>query len=329
MKVLASPRNALSAYEPLTQAGHEVVLAPSAGRGQPSVDLLEASRDADIALGVNLSHKAMAQADTLRALVTTSIGIERVDVPSATELGILVCNSPSSENFNGVAEATVGFLVALSKRMKRKEASLRQRGWGEEADRGNLLMDHTLGLVGFGRIGSGVARRLQGWGVRLVAFDPYIRQEAFDALGVERLDALDDVFAQSDFVSVHLTVTPETLACIGEPQLRLLKPTAYLVNTSRGQVIDEAALERALREEWFAGAALDVFAEEPLALDSPLRNLDPERVILTPHAMSHTWESREGGLRMAIESALAILRGEVPDTVVNREVIPAWRERFG
>jgi phosphoglycerate dehydrogenase-like enzyme len=271
----------------------------------------------------------MAQADVLRAVVTTSIGIERVDIPSATELGILVCNSPSPENFNGVAEATVGFLVALSKRMKRKEASLRQRGWGEEADRGSLLMDHTLGLVGFGRIGSGVAQRLQGWGMRIVAFDPYVPQERFQALGVERVDSLDAVFAQSDFVSVHLTVTPETLACIGETQLRLLKPSAYLVNTSRGQVIDEAVLERALREEWFAGAALDVFATEPLALDSPLRDLDPERVILTPHAMSHTWESREGGLRMAIESALAILRGEIPDTVVNREAIPAWRERFG
>jgi D-3-phosphoglycerate dehydrogenase len=107
-----------------------------------------------------------------------------------------------------------------------------------------------------------------------------------------------------------------------------MKPQAYFVNTSRGQVIDEAALETALRERWFAGAALDVFESEPLVPESPLRRLDPDRVILTPHSLSHTWESQAGGRTMAIEGTLAILRGKIPETVVNPEAIPTWRKRF-
>lgn len=330
MKVLAGSRARPEEYEPLRQAGHEVVLAPFGGarRGPISDELLTISRDADLALGVNLPRRAMAEAPRLRALVTTSIGIERVDVESATDLGILVCNSPSPENFNGVAEATVGLLIALSLGLKRKEASLRVRGWGQDSDRGGLLMGRTLGLVGLGRIAAGVAQRLQDWGVRLIAYSPRTPQERFESLKVERAESLDDVFRDSDFVSIHVVATPETRNLIGERQLRLMKPTAYLVNTSRGQVIEEAALEVALREKWIAGAALDVFAEEPLALESPLRDLDPERVILTPHAMSHTWESRAGGLRMAMESALLILSGEAPGTVVNPAALPLWRERF-
>jgi D-3-phosphoglycerate dehydrogenase len=299
-----------------------------ARRGPADEALLAASLDADVALGVNLPSEAMASAKALRAIVTTSIGLERVDIEAATKLGILVCNSPSLENVTGVAEATIGFLVALSKRMKSKEASLRVTGWGNDSDRGILLAGRTLGLVGLGRIGSGVAERLRGWGMRLISYSPHTPTEHFSHLGVERVENLDDIFRQSDFVSVHVVATPETERFIGEKQLRLMKAEAYLVNTSRGQVIDEIALERALREEWFAGAALDVFADEPLASNSPLRDLDPDRVILTPHAISHTRESREGGLRMAIESTLTILEGNVPATVANPEAVPVWRHRF-
>jgi phosphoglycerate dehydrogenase-like enzyme len=330
MRVLVNARGKEEEYEPLREAGHEVIFAPAAnpGGGAISQELLALSQDADVALGVNLSREAMVASESLRAIVTTSIGVERVDMASATEMGILVCNSPSPENFNGVAEATVGFLVALSKRMKRKEASLRTRGWGAESDRGSLLMGRTLGLVGLGRVGGGVAERLSGWGLRIIAADPYVSEQRVERLGVERL-GLREVFNQSDFISIHVVLTPETLKLVDEDLLRTMKPTAYLVNTSRGQVIDEVALERALREEWFAGAALDVFEQEPLPMDSPLRHLDPERVILTPHAMSHTWESREGGLRMGIESTLAILGGETPETVLNPDAIPAWQMRFG
>jgi phosphoglycerate dehydrogenase-like enzyme len=115
---------------------------------------------------------------------------------------------------------------------------------------------------------------------------------------------------------------------IGEKQLRSMKPSAYLINTSRGQVLDEDAFCRAIKEDWVAGGALDVFHQEPLGLESPLRDLDPERVILTPHSIAHTVESGAGGIRLANESMLKALRGEVPDYVVNPEAIPAWKERF-
>jgi D-3-phosphoglycerate dehydrogenase len=269
----------------------------------------------------------MLQAPRLRAIVTTSIGFERIDVTSATELGILVCNSPSVENVHGVAEATVCLLVALSKQLKRKEASLYLEGWGREADRGILLGGRTLGLLGLGRTGSGVAQRLAAWGMRIIAHDPYVRPEVAAGLGVQLVD-LKTLFSESDFVSVHLVVTPETERLVDEDLLQLMKPQAYLVNTSRGQVIDEAALERALREEWIAGAALDVYESEPLAADSPLRRLDPDRVILTPHNLSHTWESQAGGWKMAVDSTLSILSGEIPETVVNPEAIAGWRRRF-
>jgi phosphoglycerate dehydrogenase-like enzyme len=222
----------------------------------------------------------------------------------------------------------VGLLITLSKRMKRKEASLRERGWGQDSDRGELLLGRTLGIVGLGRTGMGVAQRLRGWGMRIIAYNHVDRPERFREAGVEQV-GLDELFAQSDYVSVHLMLTAETRGIIGEKQLRLMKQTSYLVNTSRGQVIDEAALVRALQEERIAGAALDVFEQEPLPADSPLRMIDPERLILTPHAITHTWESRDGGLRMAVESALTLLEGRVPETVVNPEVIPTWQQRFG
>ena len=326
MKVIVGRSEELR--QAVRETGYEVIAAPGSGSaGTGLQELTELCREADVALSVNLPREVMALAPKLRGIVTTSIGTERIDVDGATELGVLVCNSPSHENFTGVAEATVGLLVSLSKRLKRKENTLRLEGWGSDADRGMLLAERTLGLVGLGRIGSGVAQRLVGWGMRIIAYDPYVRQQAATALNVELVD-LPTVFRESDFVSIHLVVTPETRSMIGQDLLQLMHPGAFLVNTSRGQVIDEAALERALREEWFAGAALDVFASEPLNFESPLRNLDPERVILTPHSISHTWESQAGGRRMGIESTLAILRGEVPETVVNPEAIALWRQRF-
>jgi D-3-phosphoglycerate dehydrogenase len=327
MKVLVGRSEELK--DAVRSAGYEVIDAPTSGyRGAAPLDeLLPLCPEIDLALSVNLPPEAMVQAPRLRAIVTTSIGTERIDVAAASELGILVCNSPSPENFMGVAESTIGLLVALSKKLKRKEASLRLEGWGMDSDRGILLSGRTLGLVGLGRTASGVARRLAGWDMRIIAYDPYVSPEVASSLGVELVD-LAELFKASDFVSVHLVVTPETRHIINEDLLRLMRSEAFLVNTSRGQVIDEVALERALREEWFAGAALDVFESEPLAPDSPLRRLDSDRTILTPHSISHSWESQAGGRRMGLETTFAILRGELPDTVVNPEAIPVWRTRF-
>jgi phosphoglycerate dehydrogenase-like enzyme len=154
-----------------------------------------------------------------------------------------------------------------------------------------------------------------------------VTAEAAHQFGVE-LVGLDRLLAESDFVSLHLVATPETFEMIGERELRLMKPSAYLINTSRGQVLNEQAFCRAIREDWIAGGALDVFHQEPLGLESPLRDLDPERVTLTPHSIAHTVESRAGGIRMANDNMLRALRGDVPEDVLNPEVIPVWRQRF-
>jgi phosphoglycerate dehydrogenase-like enzyme len=323
MKVLVSPRIELSRCQQLVEAGHELITGPAGGP-----ELLEAVRDVDSTLGLNISAAGMAQAPRLRGIVTPTIGLDRIDLAAATKHAILVSNSPSPANVNGVAEASIGMMIALCLGLKRKEGNLRNEGWGEEGDRGGLLMGRTLGLVGLGRIASSIARRLSTWEMRIIAYSPRTPQERFDALGVERVPALDDIFRLSDIVSVNVNLTPETDKFIGEQQIRLMKPTAYFVNMSRGQVVDQPALEAALRERRIAGAGLDVFTEEPLPADSPLREIDPDRIILTPHSLSHSWESYNGGFQMAVESTLALLSGELPAVVANPGAIPAWQAKF-
>jgi len=218
-------------------------------------------------------------------------------------------------------------MVALFKRMKRKEERLRSGAWNTVSDRGFLLWNKTIGLVGLGRTGAGVARRLAGWDVRILAHDPYVSATRAEELGVTLVD-FQTILRESDAVSLHVVITRETRHMIGEQQLRMMKPSAYLVNTSRGEAIDEVALARAIQEDWIAGAALDTYELEPLALDSPLRSLDPERVILTPHNIAHTMASLEANRAMAMQSMLTALRGELPETAVNPEIAPTWLARF-
>lgn len=315
-------------YAPIIEAGHELVFARPRESGPLSEqELIELCRDAHGVLTFNMSGEVMASAPNLRAVVASAIGYEKIDVESATNLGILVCNSPTPENFVSVSESTVLLTLALLKRLKRKESRLRSGQWGNVSDRGFLLWKKTVGLIGLGRTGSGVAQRLDGWELDVIAYDPYVSEARATALGVRLVD-LPTLLRESDVVSLHVVVTPETIRMIGEAELRQMKPTAYLVNTSRGEAIDEAALTRAIEEEWIAGAALDTFEVEPLAQDSPLRDLNPERVILTPHSVAHTMASLHANRELAVQSMLAALRGEVPTTVVNPEAIPAWQRRL-
>jgi phosphoglycerate dehydrogenase-like enzyme len=322
MKVLIGGLGEPEEYAGLTQAGHELI----DGRGLRGEQLLALYEDLDGAISGSVTGAQMERAKRLRAVISPVIGAERLDQDTATRLGIVACNSPSPENFHGVAEATVGLIITLNKRLKRKEARLRAGEWADP-NRPHMLMGQTVGFVGFGRIARETARRLAGWDLHFLAYDPYVTPESASEFGVEMVD-LPRLLSESDFVSVHVVATPETFEMIGDEQLRLMKPTAYLINTSRGQALNEDAFCRAVIEDRIAGGALDVFHQEPLGLESPLRDLDPERVILTPHSIAHTVESRAGGIRMAVDNMLRALRGEVPENVLNPEVIPAWRERF-
>jgi phosphoglycerate dehydrogenase-like enzyme len=265
--------------------------------------------------------------ETLQAVVKSSIGIENVDVEAATELGIICCNSPTPENYMGVAEATVGLMVTLFKRLKFNEAFLRGGGWKEPQNRGSLMIGKTIGIIGTGRIGRNVARRLGGWDVKLLGYDPYVKQEIVEPFGIKMV-SLDELLRQSDLVTIHVVLTKETRGMLRMPQLRSMKKTAYIVNTSRGPVFDESELAQALNEGIIAGAALDVFAEEPLPENSRLRKVDPTKLTLTPHIIGNNPGSLEAGQKMAAESILAILDGHIPETVVNPAAIDRWRERF-
>ena len=263
----------------------------------------------------------------VQAVVKSSIGIETVDVDAATDLGILCCNSPTVENYMGVAEATMGLIVALFKRLKLNETVIHNGGWKELNHRGTLMLGRTVGIIGVGRIGQNVAKRLGAWGMKVLGYDPYVKQETVASLGVKMV-SFDELLHESDLVTVHVVLTRETRGMLGMREFKMMKPTAFIVNTSRGQALKETDLVEALNENIIAAAALDVFEREPLPLDSPLRQVDPLRLLLTPHNIGANPGSAEAGQKMAAESMLAILDGRIPDTIVNPLAIPRWKERF-
>jgi len=204
---------------------------------------------------------------------------------------------------------------------------MRAHGWKEPENRGALMLGKTVGIIGVGRIGQNVAKRLGVWGMKILGYDPYVKQETVASLGVKMV-ALDELLRDSDLVTLHVVLTRETRGMIGLRELQLMKPTAFLINTSRGPVIKEAELVRALNEKIIAGAALDVFDQEPLREGNPLREVEPARLILTPHIIGTNPGSMEAGQRMAAQSIISILAGNVPDTVVNPAAIERWKERF-
>ena len=331
---LTGPTRLTLAQDTLRSAGCELVL----GKSQDDFrefryerkELIQLIGDCPVVYPAGrdiISAEILDSCADLQAVVKSSIGIETVDVEAATDLGILCCNSPTPENYLGVAEATIGLMVALFKRLKFNEAYMRQSGWKEAQNRGTLMLGKTVGIIGVGRIGRNVAKRLDAWGMRLLGYDPYVKRETVTALGV-KLVSLEELLRESDLVTLHVVLTRETRGMIGLGELKLMKPTAFIVNTSRGPAIKEADLVQALNEKIIAGAALDVFAEEPLPMANPLRRVDPDRLIITPHTIGTNPGSLEAGQKMAADSILALLDGKIPDTVVNPLAIPRWKERF-
>jgi D-3-phosphoglycerate dehydrogenase / 2-oxoglutarate reductase len=217
--------------------------------------------------------------------------------------------------------------VALFKRLKLNEAYLRNNGWKELENRGTLMLGKTVGIIGVGRIGQNVAKRLGAWGMKVIGYDPYVKPETVASLGV-RMVSFEELLQQSDLVTLHVVLTRETRGMLGMREFKMMKPTAFVVNTSRGQAIKEVELVQALNEKIITAAALDVFEQEPLPMNNPLRQVDPLRLLLTPHNIGANPGSAEAGQKMAAESMLAILDGKIPDTVVNPLAIPRWKERF-
>lgn len=271
-----------------------------------------------------LPREVLEHAPALRGVVFPTIGTESIDLQAANELGVVVANGPTPENFNSMAESTVLLMLALMYDLHGTERVLRENAPRPATMRARMLMGKTVGLVGLGRIGAGVAARLANWGVRVLAvtrsMDPGRAPPGVELVG------LDELLSHSDVVSIHTTLTAETHHMIGAEQLARMKSSAFLVNTSRGGVIDERALTGALRARSIAGAALDAFDAEPLPADSPLRTL--ENVILTPHMVGHTQEIYAAIPGVAVENVERIMRGEAPLYCRNPEALDAWKLRM-
>ena len=270
-----------------------------------------------------INDAVLSQAPNLHVVGRPGIGLDNVNLEAATKHGVCVVHTPDAPT-RSTAEHAFALLLALAKRLIVADGALRARGWTSknEYGAGVELKGKTLGLVGLGRIGGTVARMAQGFDMRVIVFDPYISAERAQALGVELRSSLCEVLAESDFVSLHSALTPQTRGMIGKAELETMKPTAFLINCSRGPVIDEQALSEALRARRIAGAGLDVFSQEPTPSDNPLLQLD--NVVVTPHNASRT---ADGVTAMGIgtaEEVCAVLRGDQPRWLANKEV---WEKR--
>jgi len=264
--------------------------------------------------------------DTLRGIVAYGVGYNHIDVAAATERGLYVANCKGS-NAEAVAELAVTLMLNVSRGTLAGDRLIRDGKWRSDQSgnlpsilRGRQLARKTLGLVGMGEIGRRVARIAKGFEMRILVYDPYLSPETLTQYGAEVAE-LRHVMREADYVSLHVPLSADTKGLIGEAQIALMKPTAYLVNTARGAVVDEKALLNALRRKKIAGAGLDVFSLEPLPARSQFLKLN--NVVLTPHIGGLTQEALEEVSRMSAEESVRIARGEVPVNLVNRKELAA------
>lgn len=267
-----------------------------------------------------LTEALMAACPGLRVVGRHGVGLDTVDIPAATRLGIAVVHAPGS-NSQAVAEHTLMLILGCAKRALQVDRWTRAGDWRARRDGENVeLAGKTLGIVGVGNIGRRVARFAGAIGMRVLGYDPYVAPDEVRRRGAEPVESLDALLPQVDVLTCHTPLTPETRRMIDEKRLGLLRPGAILINTSRGGVLDERAVFDALLVGRLAGAGLDVFEEEPSPVDNPLFNL--ETVVCSGHTAGVTREAhRQASLQVTAEM-LRVLRGERPDVLVNPEVWP-------
>jgi D-3-phosphoglycerate dehydrogenase / 2-oxoglutarate reductase len=259
-----------------------------------------------------LTAELIGRADRLKVIGRAGVGVDNVDLEAATRRGIVVANAPESTVISA-AEHTIGLLLALSRNIPQAYAALKDGRWERSRYGGIELADKTLGVLGFGRIGQQVARRASALGMRVVAYDPFVARDRFGELGVTRAETMDEVLAAAEFVTLHVPLTDETRCLIGPATLAKMRDGVRLVNTARGELVDEAALADALRSGKVAAAALDVFSEEPYS--GPLLALD--NVIATPHLAASTEEAQDRAGVIVAQQVAAALEGGLVSNAVN------------
>ena len=272
-----------------------------------------------------VTEEVIETARNLKLIGVTRGGAVNVDIEAATRRRIPVVNAPE-RTVEAVADFTIGLMIAEARNIARayhmlktgKVLKINPRLFGDAVIQGIELSGKTLGIIGFGRIGRAVATRARAFGMNILAYDPYVKEDEMKILGVESRD-LNTLLEESDFVTVHVRLTKETEHMIGEKELSKMKKSAYLINTSRGKVLDEEALRKALMQRWIAGAALDVVKDEPISPTNPLLEID--NVTITPHIAGLTREVPFKSARIIAEEVQKFIEGDKLGRLVNKELL--------
>ncbi|MFC2015045.1 C-terminal binding protein [Chloroflexota bacterium] len=286
-------------------------------------DIIEAARDADAVLTdtAQMTRRVLESSPKLKVVVCYGIGYDNIDVDAATDNGILVVNVPDY-CFEEVSNHAMTLLLACAKKLVLLNDYTRQGRWIESARvlaPMGAVYGQTLGLIGCGNIGRMTARKAQCFGLRVLGFDPYLDKSLAGEYEISMV-GLPELLRESDYVSLHAPLTKETWHLIGEKEFKEMKPGAYFINLSRGTVVDEAALIKALQEKWIAGVGLDVFEKEPVDLDNPL--LKMENAVFTPHSAFYS-DAAMKRLRESVgQETVKVLSGNWPKNVVNKTVKP-------
>lgn len=287
-----------------------------------------ATYDAICLMSAKITRKTLSGANRKTRLIARfGVGYDSVDVPACTEQGVLLTISPDGVR-RPVAVSVIGFVLALAHRMFLKDRLTREGRWAEKGNYlGSGLMGRTLGVIGVGNIGKEIFRLAQPFGMKLLGCDPNVPQSSVTSLGVAMVDK-DTLLRLSDYISVNTFLDESTTGLIGAREFTLMKPSAYFINTARGPVVVETALIDALKNNRIAGAAIDVFEQEPIALDNPLLKMD--NVILAPHAICHTDECMSLLGQSAFKAAVDLAHGRKPHLIVNTDALrhPAWVGKF-
>lgn len=290
----------------------EVITAPDTSQ-ETTIKIVKDVNAIILRTASKITRQVIENAPELKIISRTGAGVDNIDVQAASEKGIIVCNQPGINNLS-VCEHAISMMMHLSKQLGRMDKSVRNGNWNiRNANISVELEDKILGVVGMGRIGSLVAKKCsEGLNMKILAYDPYIRDELKNNY---EFTSLENLFKKSDFITVHCPNTPETKGMITEALLNSMKPSSYIINTSRGDIVDEEGLIKILKGKRIAGAGIDVFHKEPVDLDSELLKLD--NVVLSPHSAAMT---KEATIKMAVGAAKAVIdlfSGKMPKNVYN------------
>jgi len=310
-RVLVTEKIAQRGLDILADAGHEVDVREDL-TPEELLGVVPGAHALIIRSATQVTAEVLAAGTDLVVVGRAGVGLDNVDVPAATEHGVMVVNAPTS-NILSAAEQAMGLLLAQARNIPQAHAALKAGRWERSKWEGVELHGKVLGVVGLGRAGSLVAQRALAFGMRLLAFDPYISAERARSMGVE-LRSIEELFAESDFISIHTPKTPETTGLVGRDLLAKAKPGIRIINTARGGIIDEEALAEAIRDGIVGGAGLDVFAKEP-PTGSPLLELDS--VVVTPHLGASTREAQDKAGVMIAEQVCLALAGDFVPYAVN------------